>query len=195
MSPSSTLLPLVVFDVLSMSRAAPNVPNANPIIFLEVSFSFNTHAARTITNKGVASISKDACVAKVKDNPFKKSNWLSAIPVSAQSINRTISFGWIFCLTGLKKNKTHNNKDATAARTRFKPNGCMSPLFIRCFTSEKFIAKKRFVPAKAKCAFVEGCKEVIFANIVNQHKKNRFLRDAKKRFYLLTQNTVFMKSL
>lgn len=75
-----------------------------------------------------------------------------AMPKRAQRKSRIRSGLSILIFTGFIKNNIQNKITETPIRTTFKPNACTSPLLVRCFTAERFIAKKIFVKISAICA-------------------------------------------
>ena len=54
------------------------------------------------------------------------------------------------CLLGFNIYKIHSNAVAPNILAKFNPNGNTSLFSIRCLMAEKLMAKKMFVPNKAK---------------------------------------------
>ena len=136
------------------STVAPAIPSNNPETLKPETGSFNNQAAITVINMGVVSISNDACMGYVSDNPFMNSNWLMAMPVRAHNMNlpRCLRRNTGFFL--LNRKRVHNKMALMPTRNRLSPNGFTSPWLISCLTAVKLIAKNKLVNNNARCAFV-----------------------------------------
>jgi hypothetical protein len=87
-----------------------------------------------------------------------------AMPVTAQSRKRGISFFKIFPLTGLNKNNNQNRPVATKTLIRFKPKGKMSDGEIS-LTMLKLTPNKKLAVSRAIWAFAFGKEDMNGAKV------------------------------
>ena len=87
-SPVSDDVLFPAFSLEIISNTAPPMPNANPVAFKMVTFSFNIQKAKRVISNGVQSINNEAWMVEVIVNPLIKSIWLAATPVKPQSKKR-----------------------------------------------------------------------------------------------------------
>ena len=73
-SPQMILSALMIEEPDLRRITAPVMPNASPAILIPLILSFNSHAAMKVINMGVVSISKEACIGKVRERPLIKSS-------------------------------------------------------------------------------------------------------------------------
>lgn len=154
MSPNNTSEAAPMLSLEVTSTVAPAMPSNNPEILYPFTGSFSNQAAITVINIGVVSISNDACMGYVSDNPFINSNWLMAIPVKAHKMNlpRCLRCNLSFLL--LNRKRVHNKIALMPTRSKLSPNGFTSPWLISCLTAVKLMAKNKLVNNNARCAFV-----------------------------------------
>ena len=75
-----------------------------------------------------------------------------AMPETAQRKSRNLSGLSILIFTGFNKYITQNKSTLTPILTTFSPKGFTNCILVRCFTAERFMAKKMFVKTNAICA-------------------------------------------
>jgi hypothetical protein len=72
---------------------------------------------------GVISVSREACMGKLRDKPLIKSNWFKAMAAKEHNTRAIQSFLVNEILLGLKRNMTQNKTRQTPTLMMFMPRG------------------------------------------------------------------------